>query len=625
MKKTNKSIISLILTLLMMFSCVTPAFAANSAQSQSEDTAALVSVKVTADKTDYEIDEKITFTVELSNDNKFAVKNVTALNLADMSLKFDGDSTIKVKRMEAGEKVTKTIVAANRDAIDFGNTDVNDAFSVIFEVINTIRRVFGIVLAPFFANIDACDVNMNGEVVGVLTMVNAFVADSAAPDTPDEPEDPDEPETYEYTVRFNSNGGSKVNAQIVGIGDRVEEPKAPKYDGFEFKGWYTDAECTEAYDFDTPVAKSFTLYAKWEKAVAADPNDADGDGLSDEAEDAFGTDKNKPDTDGDGFTDYEEVMLMGTDPLVVNDSSADTDEDGLTDEQEVKTYGTDINAADTDNDGLSDYDEVKTYGTDPLKEDTDGDGLSDGFEVANGLDPKKVSTDGETNDGDVKIEQETTDEAISSVLNDDSNVAKPEVSGEAAGELSENVFIASSDDSAFDDNRAVVGMPVFVNGEDDYLNGLTLSFDLSGYEGDLNNLAIVELDEDGNFKAVESSKLEGTKLSCQLDGSGTYCVLDLEEFLKNLGIDLSSYASAATYSETELVARESLSAEALFVGGTETTVSGQADIVFAIDTTGSMYNTIRNVVNNVTSFVTTLSEDYNVKVNFALIDFKDLE
>lgn len=54
-------------------------------------------------------------------------------------------------------------------------------------------------------------------------------------------------------------------------------------------------------------------------------------------------------------------------------------------------------------------------------------------------------------------------------------------------------------------------------------------------------------------------------------------------------------------------------------------VSGQADIVFAIDTTGSMSPTISRVVTNVISFTTTLSERYNVKVNYALIDFRDLE
>jgi hypothetical protein len=42
---------------------------------------------------------------------------------------------------------------------------------------------------------------------------------------------------------------------------------------------------------------------------------------------------------------------------------------------------------DGDGDGLSNYDEVVTYGTDPAKPDTDGDGFDDGFEVKFGYSP----------------------------------------------------------------------------------------------------------------------------------------------------------------------------------------------------------------------------------------------
>ena len=66
--------------------------------------------------------------------------------------------------------------------------------------------------------------------------------------------------------------------------------------------------------------------------------------------------------------------------------SVDTDGDGLTDTAE-EALGTDPLNADTDGDGLNDGDEVNQYGTDPLNADTDGDGLNDGDEVAAGSDP----------------------------------------------------------------------------------------------------------------------------------------------------------------------------------------------------------------------------------------------
>ncbi|MHC4503983.1 MAG: hypothetical protein ACYTFI_11810 [Planctomycetota bacterium] len=45
----------------------------------------------------------------------------------------------------------------------------------------------------------------------------------------------------------------------------------------------------------------------------------DGDGLLDVDEARLGTDALNPDTDGDGFGDGEEVLVMGTDPLKAHD------------------------------------------------------------------------------------------------------------------------------------------------------------------------------------------------------------------------------------------------------------------------------------------------------------------
>jgi len=65
------------------------------------------------------------------------------------------------------------------------------------------------------------------------------------------------------TVSFDSNGGSDVEDQVVSPGDHATAPPAPLWEGYVFAGWYSDLEGTIAYDFQTAVTASLTLYAKW--------------------------------------------------------------------------------------------------------------------------------------------------------------------------------------------------------------------------------------------------------------------------------------------------------------------------------------------------------------------------
>ena len=66
-------------------------------------------------------------------------------------------------------------------------------------------------------------------------------------------------------VTFYSDGGSAVATAHVESGNTVAKPTDPTKSGYHFDGWYTDHEFKHAYDFNTPVAASITLYAKWTK------------------------------------------------------------------------------------------------------------------------------------------------------------------------------------------------------------------------------------------------------------------------------------------------------------------------------------------------------------------------
>ncbi len=65
------------------------------------------------------------------------------------------------------------------------------------------------------------------------------------------------------TVTFNTNGGSAVDPQTFDYGKTATKPADPTQTGMTFTGWFTDADCTNAYDFSTPVTKNTTLYAGW--------------------------------------------------------------------------------------------------------------------------------------------------------------------------------------------------------------------------------------------------------------------------------------------------------------------------------------------------------------------------
>ena len=79
------------------------------------------------------------------------------------------------------------------------------------------------------------------------------------------------PEVLKVTVTFDSNQGTAVDSQLVAVGGKVAKPADPTKEGYTFSGWFTDEDCTKAYDFDAAVDNSqpeFTLYAGWKAAPA---------------------------------------------------------------------------------------------------------------------------------------------------------------------------------------------------------------------------------------------------------------------------------------------------------------------------------------------------------------------
>lgn len=67
----------------------------------------------------------------------------------------------------------------------------------------------------------------------------------------------------EYTISYDSMGGSYVSSRKVAEGDPIGASELSYRDGYEFLGWFTDRNCRTMVNIDTPVYSNITLYAGW--------------------------------------------------------------------------------------------------------------------------------------------------------------------------------------------------------------------------------------------------------------------------------------------------------------------------------------------------------------------------
>ncbi len=79
----------------------------------------------------------------------------------------------------------------------------------------------------------------------------------------------------QYTVTFDSQGGTAVSAQTVDYGSTISQPADPVLTGYTFAGWFTEPGCTSPWLFGSgKVEGDATLYARWtinQYTVSFDP------------------------------------------------------------------------------------------------------------------------------------------------------------------------------------------------------------------------------------------------------------------------------------------------------------------------------------------------------------------
>jgi hypothetical protein len=309
------------------------------------------------------------------------------------------------------------------------------------------------------------------------------------------------------------------------------------------------------------------------------------------------------DADGDGLNNYTEICVTGTDPNVVdtngngiNDADEDYDEDGLSNANELRN-GTDLNKADTDHDGLTDGQEVNLWHTDPTSPDTDGDGLPDGDETVLGLDPLVAKTDGVTPDAQRKFIQTLSEDNIDDRLVAETSDARPSLRVNTSGNINSHAVIRGAQSYLFTDSRAIVGEPVNLITDDtaDQQMRFTLSDRAvtTWDDGVTNANLICRYTPGGAVEYLDSDfDAESNTVSANVDGEGTYFVLNVRSLVEEMAV---ANASA----------------------------SAQADIVFIIDTTGSMGDEIAGIQENVDDFVNSLNSN-GISAALGLVTYEDM-
>lgn len=69
-----------------------------------------------------------------------------------------------------------------------------------------------------------------------------------------------------YTVTFQTNGGSAINSQTVNYGGKATKPSSnPTYTDHTFLGYFSDAACTTAYNWNSTITKNTIVYVNWKR------------------------------------------------------------------------------------------------------------------------------------------------------------------------------------------------------------------------------------------------------------------------------------------------------------------------------------------------------------------------
>jgi len=145
-----------------------------------------------------------------------------------VSFNVNGGSSVASQTITSGQKATRPATDPTKSGFTFGGWYSDSSCTTEF--------------------------NFNTAITQNTTIYTKWTENSVTP--------PPAPTTY--TVSFNVNGGSSVASQTITSGQTATRPEVnPTKSGYTFGGWYSDSDCTIAFNFNATITEDTVVYAKW--------------------------------------------------------------------------------------------------------------------------------------------------------------------------------------------------------------------------------------------------------------------------------------------------------------------------------------------------------------------------
>ncbi len=96
-------------------------------------------------------------------------------------------------------------------------------------------------------------------VLAILTMALVLSCALVACNKTDSPDAPKK----EFTITFDTQGGSEVKPITIAEGATITLPRNPTKEGYIFDGWYLSDEFIEKFNATQTISSNITVYAKW--------------------------------------------------------------------------------------------------------------------------------------------------------------------------------------------------------------------------------------------------------------------------------------------------------------------------------------------------------------------------